>query len=69
MKRKAVNMKLTEKNISDIEKIVSVANNEKTFSEACFFIVSELKKMFSDWDKKELAINYIEKEYCTKLVY
>ena len=62
-------MKLTEKNISDIEKIVSVANNEKTFSETCFFIVSELEKIFSDWDKKELAISYIEKEYYTKLVY
>lgn len=62
-------MKLTEKNISSIEKIVSAANNEKTFSDACFYIVSELEKIFSDWNKKELAISYIEKECNTHLVY
>lgn len=45
-------MKLSEKNISEIEKIVS-----------------ELEKSFPNWDKKELAIDYIERNYYTKIVF
>lgn len=53
-----------------IEKIMQISNDFKSFQEACFFIVSEVEKLTSgNWNKKEKIINWIEKEYKTILIY
>ena len=62
-------IKVSNKIEKIINYIIEKANEKETFQEACFFIVSELEKICPDREKKEMIIEFIEKEYNTKLVY
>lgn len=62
-------IKVSNKIEKIINRIINEANEKNNFQEACFFIISELEKICPDREKREMIIEFIEKEYNTELSY